>query len=441
MTAGPAPLGPPRVLVISADALVRRSLARAVQSAGGEADTAGSVAETLARLPRGHPGLVVLDAHLPGAEPLIASLREAVPAPTVALLGDVHAPAEVLERARSAGARVLVRPVSTADVRDLLASAASLHEAPGRPIITECPRMQTILSLARRVARTEATVLIQGETGTGKELLAWLIHQASSRARGPLVPVNCSALPETLIEAELFGHERGAFTGALSRRLGRFELAAGGTLLLDEVTEVPLAVQAKLLRALQERVIDRVGSSRPVPVDVRVVAVTNRDLREEVLAGRFRPDLFYRLNVVSLRVPPLRERMGDVPLLARHFLETYAAADASRAEGLTAEAMQRLLAHRWPGNVRELENVVRRAAILCPDTMIGPEHVLLEDVGPAPGAGGGRTVVEAERDLILSTLRRLNGNRTHAARALGVSVRTIRNRLREYRLICPELVC
>jgi DNA-binding NtrC family response regulator len=283
------------------------------------------------------------------------------------------------------------------------------------------------------VAKTEATVLITGETGTGKELLARLIHSASPRAAGPCLSVNCAALPESLIEAELFGHERGAFTGAAARRAGRFEAASGGTLVLDEVSELPLAIQPKLLRALQEREVVRVGSNQPVRVNVRIVALTNRDLAAEVRAGRFREDLYYRLNVVSLRLPPLRERRGDIPLLAHHFLDRYRLAHASAARGFSPQALNLLLAHRWPGNVRELENVVQRALILCPGPEIGPEHLELEPLlAPAPAPG--LTVQEMERQLILSTLERLNGNRTHTARALGLSVRTIRNRLRRYRM-------
>jgi two-component system response regulator FlrC len=247
--------------------------------------------------------------------------------------------------------------------------------------------------------------------------------------------VNCSALPESLIEAELFGHERGAFTGATQRRAGRFEAASGGTLLLDEVTEIPLGLQAKLLRALQEREIERVGSSYPVKVDVRVIATTNRDLRGEVQQGRFRQDLFYRLNVLSFHLPPLRDRPGDIPILARHFLARYARAHGSSAEALSEGALDRLLVHGWPGNIRELENVMQRAVILCADREVTAEDILLEE-GPVavPAPAAARTVAAMEKDLILSTLARLGGNRTHTARALGLSVRTIRNRLREYRM-------
>ncbi len=246
--------------------------------------------------------------------------------------------------------------------------------------------------------------------------------------------MNCAALPESLIESELFGHERGSFTGAVGRRAGCFETASSGTLLLDEVTEIPLGLQAKLLRALQESEVVRVGSSTPVKVDVRVIAVTNRELRGEVAAGRFRQDLFYRLNVVALRPAALRDRPGDIPILSRHFLAKYAGLYGSAATVFTPEAMVRLVAHPWPGNVRELENVVQRAVIHCGGGDVLAEHVMLEDPAMVePIDTGGRSIAELERDVILTTLARLNGNRTHTAKALGLTVRTIRNRLRKYR--------
>jgi transcriptional regulator with PAS, ATPase and Fis domain len=312
---------------------------------------------------------------------------------------------------------------------------APLPDQDQTAIITSNPQMEAMLALARRVAKTDATVLIQGETGTGKEVLARFIHNESGRASGPFVAVNCAALPESLIESELFGHERGAFTGAVGRRAGCFETASSGTLLLDEVTEIPLGLQAKLLRALQESEVVRVGSSTPVKVDVRVIAVTNRELRGEVAAGRFRQDLFYRLNVVALRPAALRDRPGDIPILSRHFLARYAGLYGSEATVFTADAMARLVSHPWPGNVRELENVVQRAVIHCGGGDVLAEHVMLEDPATLidPVDTGGRSIAELERDVILTTLARLNGNRTHTAKALGLTVRTIRNRLRKYR--------
>jgi DNA-binding NtrC family response regulator len=347
---------------------------------------------------------------------------------------------EMAAQALSAGARrVLSKPFTHAEIRGILTETLTEDRpSPAAAIVTGHPRMQAVLALARRVARTDATVLIEAETGTGKEMLAQFIHGASARAAGPFIAVNCSALPESLIESELFGHERGAFTGATGRRAGRFEAASGGTLLLDEISEIPLGLQAKLLRTLQEREIVRVGSSFPVKVDVRVIATTNRDLRAEVAAGRFREDLFYRLNVVNLRPPALRDRSTDIPVLAEHFVAKYAGVHASPARGFSAEAIQRLRLHAWPGNIRELENVVQRAVILAAEPTIGIDDIILDEV-PLPDAtpASGQTVAELERNLIISTLERLNGNRTHTAKALGVTVRTIRNRLRKYGLNQP----
>ena len=432
------------VLIVDAEPMARKSLSAAVQSAGAEAVTAADSDEALTAFRRLGSPLVFVDANLPGLGGLglARTVKRIAPETSVVLMARAGNP-EIEAHAHGLGAVVLQKPLRFGDVRAVVSQ--TLGATPGlagrAPLLTESARMETVVSLARRIARTEASVLIQGETGTGKELLARLIHDKSARAVGPFVAVNCSALPETLIESELFGHERGAFTGAAGRRAGRFEVAAGGTLVLDEVTEIPLSVQAKLLRALQEREVDRVGSSHSVKVDVRVIAIANHDLRAEVQAGRFRQDLFYRLNVVSLHLPPLRARAGDIPLLARHFLRKHAEATGGCAEGFTAEAMERLLAHPWPGNIRELENVIQRALILCPDREIGQEHVALEEHAAPALVTPGRTVMDVERDLILATLKSLNGNRTHAAKALGVSVRTIRNRLREYRLVAPGAVC
>jgi two-component system response regulator FlrC len=439
-TPEPAPAAP-SIMVVAGEPMVRRSLARAIERIGAEVTTVATEREALARLRRERNPLIFADVRPSDGDDLalLRSVKAISPDTSVVLITRLDTP-ELATRALQEGASdVLATPFTFAEVSRIVTERLN-QPAVGRwqriPVLTESPRMEAILALARRVASSDATVLVQGETGTGKELLARFIHDTSARASRPFVAVNCCALPETLVEAELFGHERGAFTGAVGRRAGRFEVAAGGTLVLDEVTEIPLPVQAKLLRALQEREVHRVGSSYPIKVDVRVIAISNRDLRQEVQAGRFRQDLFYRLNVVNLTLPPLRERPADVALLSRHFLQKYAEANRSAAEGFAPAAMARLLAHSWPGNVRELENVVHGAVVLSTGPEIGPEHVIIPEELPALSAGTvpGRTVVEVEKDLILSTLKRLGGNRTHTAKALGVSVRTIRNRLREYKL-------
>ena len=292
-------------------------------------------------------------------------------------------------------------------------------------------------------------MLIAGESGTGKEVLAQHIHRRSRRANGPFVALNCAAIPENLLESELFGHEKGAFSGALARRIGKFEAAHGGTLLLDEVSEMDVRLQAKLLRALQEREIDRLGGSVPVKVNVRILATTNRDLLAEVAAGRFREDLYFRLNVVTLRVPPLRERPRDIPALAEHFVRRFAELNGLAYRPLAAGALARLARHHWRGNVRELENIIHRAVLLADGAEIGEAAIELAPAasqapaaaaypatgnGAAEGVAGlvGRKMEEVERDLILETLGHCLGNRTHAATILGISIRALRNKLRDY---------
>ncbi len=308
-----------------------------------------------------------------------------------------------------------------------------------RELVFEDKAMHELLGLARQIAPSEASVLITGESGTGKEMLARYVHGHSRRAAGAFVSVNCAAIPENLLESELFGHEKGAFTGAASRRIGKFEEAGGGTLLLDEVSEMDPRLQAKLLRAIQEREIDRVGGGRPIKVDIRVIATSNRELDAEVASGRFREDLLFRLNVVNLHLPPLRERPDDLRPLGEHFALKYARANGVPARPLSELALARLRQHPWKGNVRELENCVHRAVLLMTGDAIGPEAILLQ--GGAAGrvrepAGAlalvGRTVAEVERNLILETLQHTLGNRTHAATILGISIRTLRNKLRQY---------
>jgi DNA-binding NtrC family response regulator len=303
--------------------------------------------------------------------------------------------------------------------------------------------MEKVIALADQIAPSDASVLIVGESGTGKELIARQIHQKSKRANERFVSVNCAAIPENLLESELFGHEKGAFTGAVARRIGKFEEASGGTLLLDEISEMDPHLQAKLLRAIQEREIDRVGGNQPVKVDIRVIATTNRDLAEEVRAGRFREDLLFRLNVFTLELPPLRERREDIALLAEHFAVKFAELNALPARPIEPAALEALRAHHWRGNVRELENTMHRAVLLAEGDTIGAPAIMISDAlgaaadddGAAPADASamvGRTVADVERDLILNTLEHCLGNRTHAANILGISIRTLRNKLKLY---------
>jgi DNA-binding NtrC family response regulator len=334
---------------------------------------------------------------------------------------------------------------------DLIAAVLAAVSDDNRPMVTRDPSMQAVMALADQVAPSDASILITGESGVGKEVMARYVHKKSRRATRPFISVNCAAIPENLLESELFGHEKGAFTGAVARRIGKFEEADGGTLLLDEISEMDGRLQAKLLRALQEREIDRVGGSRPVKVDIRILATSNRDLVAATRDGSFREDLLYRLNVMNLKLPPLRERPGDVIALADHFIRKYSAANGVPERPLSSIARQRLLSHRWPGNVRELENAMHRAVLLSTGSEIEEFAIRLPDGQPmsaAPDAQTartasmaaeatsrgfvGQTVAVVEQHLIIDTLSHCLGNRTHAANILGISIRTLRNKLKEY---------
>jgi two-component system, NtrC family, response regulator AtoC len=310
-------------------------------------------------------------------------------------------------------------------------------------IITQDKGVQSLLDLVKKVARSSASVLIQGESGTGKELFAKYIHEKSNRSDQAFIAVNCAALPENLLESELFGHEKGAFTGAISRKLGKFELADKGTLFLDEITEMQFHLQAKLLRVLQENVVDRVGGVEPVDVDVRVIATTNRDAKEAVENGDFREDLFYRLNTIPLIIPPLRVRSNDLELLYDFFIQKYCKIDGRNVKGMTKQAASLLSRHHFPGNVRELENIIHRAVLLADSDLIDINDLMIDsmdfqeqvsDVSVEPGLGPDPgSLKEMEEKMIYKALDQTEGNRTHAALILGISVRTLRNKLNEYK--------
>jgi two-component system response regulator FlrC len=346
---------------------------------------------------------------------------------------------------------------------ELIAAVLEAVTEESHAMIYQDHAMDNIVRLADQIAKSDASVLITGESGTGKEVMARYVHAKSNRADKSFISINCAAIPDNLLESELFGHEKGSFTGAVTRRIGKFEEASGGTLLLDEISEMEPRLQAKLLRAIQEREIDRVGGSKPVKIDIRVIATSNRDLAEAVKSGAFREDLMFRLNVVNLRLPPLRERPADIVELANHFLDKFAEANSVARRQLAKKTGEILLQQEWPGNVRELENTMHRAVLLATGDEIGPEAIMTPDGQrhdantpssryspvqsqiPSTTAAGetvnkpqasaplvGRTVAEVERDLIIDTLYHCLGNRTHAANILGISIRTLRNKLKQY---------
>ena len=332
---------------------------------------------------------------------------------------------------------------------ELIAAVLEAVTEESHRLIFEDPAMGDVLAMSERVAKSDASILITGKSGTGKEMVARFIHRKSARADKPFVSVNCAAIPENLLESELFGHEKGAFTGAVARRIGKFEAADGGTLLLDELGEMDMRMQAKLLRVLQEREIDRVGGARPVKIDIRLLATTNRSLEAEVAKGNFREDLYFRINVMTLDIPPLHKRPKDILALANYFLKKYSESNGLPPRPLSTEAIDRLMRHPWPGNVRELENNMHRAVLLASGNEIDASAMMMggdglagvrtsENTGDANGdAAGtvdlvGRTVADVERDLIIDTLQHCLGNRTHAANILGISIRTLRNKLKLY---------
>ena len=323
---------------------------------------------------------------------------------------------------------------------ELIAAVLEAVTQEDTSVIYRDPETKKVFKLAEQIAPSEASVLITGESGTGKEVMARFIHSKSRRNDKPFISVNCAAIPENLLESELFGHEKGAFTGAVARRVGKFEEADGGTLLLDEISEMHPALQAKLLRAIQEREIDRVGGRQPVKVNIRLLATSNRDLEKEVKEGTFREDLYFRLNVVAVNMPSLHERPEDIPVLADHFADKYADLNHLPKKKFSKEAKEMLKGYAWPGNVRELENAVHRATLLATEDEIGVEAILLPDSKPNGKKETekdeseliGRTVADVEQELILSTLDHCLGNRTHAANILGISIRTLRNKLKQY---------
>ncbi len=442
------------VLLVGSEKVFPAEVETCIRERGHNPLRLQGAANLLTSLGRGGGHLIFLDAGSPhyDALDLLRKILARQPAARVVMTSQAPSVAFAVEAIKEGAWDFLHRPLESEKLGLLVEQALSppggslpLGGKDGSSplaIITGDPRFRRVLELAEQAAAGKASVLIQGESGTGKEMVARFIHQQSPRREKPFVAVNCAALPETLLESELFGHEKGAFTGAISRRLGKFELAQGGTILLDEVTEMDLHLQAKLLRVLQEQTVDRLGGQGPVPVDVRVVATSNRPLQKQIEEGKFREDLYYRLNVIPLNVPPLRERQGDIPLLVDHFVKKHNMRNNKNIANIPKIVYETLGRLPWQGNVRELENTIERAVVLAPGEELRVEHLLLDEVPRERSGGGGEeaagdlmvglTVHEMERRLILSTLERVSDNRTRAAELLGISIRTLRNKLKEY---------
>ena len=443
-----------RILVVDDEVNARTALAELLRDEGFEVETAADAFKALGKYDAFSPHLVLTDLKMPGMDgiELVRKIQAMEDPAAMVVMTAFGAVQSAVEAMRAGAVEYLTKPLNfeellvvvdrVLETQALKAETRRLRQrlrdklAP-RNIVGSSPAMHRVFEIVDQVAPSKSTVLITGESGTGKELIASAIHQRSARAGGPFIKLHCAALAENLLESELFGHERGAFTGAVARRDGRFQLADGGTLFLDEIGEISPSLQVKLLRFLQEHEFERVGSGQTIRVDVRVIAATNRNLAEEVARGRFREDLFYRLNVVAVELPPLRDRRSDIPTLAKFFVDRYAKDNGRTIEGLSSDALDVLTAYDWPGNVRELENAIERAVVMAPGPLIERRH-LPASVRPSQRAEGGAppipgsTLAEIERYAILETLRATGGSTSKAAEALGISVRTVQYRLHEY---------
>lgn len=429
-----------RILVVDDDAQMTMALKEAIKRANYEVEVFQRPKEALKRLKEDTFDLVVTDMKMPEMDGLsfIRSLRgEGINIPVLVITGFATVE-NAVECMKLGAADYLMKPFSFKTLKDTIDRLiGALPE--DRDFVTENPQMKEILQIALSIASTDATVLITGESGTGKEMLARFIHRHSPRAGMPFVAVNCAAIPESLLESELFGYEKGAFTGALAKRQGKFEQAQGGTLLLDEIGDMPLQLQVKLLRVLQEKEIEPLGGSGPVKLNVRIIATTNKKLEDEVRDGRFREDLYWRLNVIPLEIPPLRERPEDIEPLARYFLAKYAAQYRKPLNDISPEAVEKLRTFHWPGNVRQLENTIQRAVLLSRSEVLGVNDIVinLTDFSHQRTSSTEfelKSLREMEKEMIVRALKVTSGNRTKAAEFLGISVRTLRNKLHEYGL-------
>lgn len=438
-----------KILIIDDEVIMRNFLVEALMRKGIEAQGVESGERALKLLQDCSFDLIITDMKMPGLSGLdvLRKVKDQSPQTLIIVITAFGTIENAVEAMKAGAFHYLIKPFSVESLFATIEKANQhialveenryLRQEVGshrytRTIIAESPTMQHILKDVERVARSHASVFINGETGTGKEVIAHLIHYWSPRADQPFIKVNCAAVPETLVESEFFGHEKGAFTGAANKRLGRFELANGGSLLLDEITEIPLALQAKLLRVIQEQEFERVGGTKPVKVDVRLISTSNRDIKEAIANKVLREDLYYRLNVVPIWLPPLRDRLEDILPLAHYFIERCCLDNHIEKKKLSAEAQKKLMLYKWPGNIRELANVIERAVVMDHDTTIQAAHLYLDNAGHKGVTG--KTLQELERQLIIETLQ-THQSRTKAAETLGISLKALRDKLQEYDLI------
>jgi two-component system response regulator FlrC len=435
----------PKILVVEDDASLREALTDTLELAGHRVVAAPDGETALLILSREPVDLVLSDVQMPGIDGHELLHRSKIVKPGIPFIlmtayGQIE---RAVEAMREGAADYLPKPFEPDRLLAVVARYLPASDETGdQDVIAIDPAMRSVLDMAVRVAVTDATVLLTGESGVGKEVAARYLHSHSPRHEGPFVAVNCAAIPENLVESTLFGHEKGSFTGAIGAYAGKFEQAQGGTLLLDEISELPLNAQAKLLRILQEKMVERLGGRLPIPLDVRVLAASNRDLGAWVKEGRFREDLYYRLNVFPLEVPPLRQRKADILPLARHFLKSYAGMVGRDGFTLSSAAEAALTVYGWPGNIRELSNVMQRAMILAAGSRIEPDNLLLPRNHPEPSLPVAEAtedearpsqIRDMEKTMILETLERLNGSRKRTAEELGISERTLRYKLQKYR--------
>jgi DNA-binding NtrC family response regulator len=447
-----------RILIVDDESNARAALSEILREDGFATETAADGFKALGKLDEFAPDVILTDLKMPGLDGIafMEKARAAAPGAVFVVMTAFGTISSAVDAMKKGAENYLLKPLdpeTLGAVVDRAMEKARLVQEARRlrdrlrernalsHIVSSDPKMQAVLELVAQVGPSKASVLVTGESGTGKELIAEAIHAASPRAKAPFIRLHCAALSESLLESELFGHERGAFTGAFSRREGRFKQADGGTLFLDEIGEVPAAVQVKLLRFLQERTFERVGGNETLRVDVRIIAATNRDLGAEIKKGAFREDLFYRLNVVAVELPALRDRRADVPALASFFLRRYASENGKTIETFADDALVALLEYHWPGNVRELENVVERAVVLCDGHRIERKHlsptVVPTDDGETLPPIPGSTIADLERYAILKTLEACGGSTSKAATVLGVSPRKIQYKLHEYTQSSP----